>query len=145
MTVKGFIKKLLVHSCVYFTITMLVYMILAAIVNVGDDTLLLDAGRTVLFFVFSVLLAGANTVFSIKELSAAIRIILHYVFTAFGFYVCFMMTLGMKTAQVFIGLIIFTLIYFVILGIVAAFRARYKANTEKSEKYEKQYKKQTKK
>lgn len=145
MTVKGFIKKLLVHSCVYFTIAMLVYMILAAIVNVSDDTLLLDAGRTVLFFVFSVLLAGANTVFSIKELNAAIRVILHYVFTTFGFYVCFMMTLGMRTSQVFVGLIIFTLIYFIILGIVTAFRARYKANAEKSEKYEKQYKKQTKK
>lgn len=145
MTVKGFIKKLLVHACVYFTISMLLYMILAAIVNVGDEDLLLDAGRTVLFFVFALLLAGANTVFSLRSLHSALRVILHYIFTTFGFYVCFMMTLGMRTAQVFIGLVIFTLIYFIVLGIVAAFRARYRANTEKSEKYEKQYKKQTKK
>ena len=145
MTVKGFIKKLLVHSCVYFTIAMLAYMLLAAIVNVGDGALLLDAGRTVLFFVFSLLLAGANSVFSIKELNAAIRVILHYVFTTFGFYVCFMMTLDMRAAQVFIGLVVFTLIYFIILGIIAAFRAKYRSNTERSEKYEKQYKKQTKK
>ena len=145
MTVKGFIKKLLVRSCVYFTVCMLVYMILAVIINVGDGDLLLDAGRTVLFFVFSLLLAGANTVFSIKSLHAAVRIILHYLFTIFGFYVCFMMSLGMRTTQVFIGLVLFTVVYFIVLGIVAAFKAKYRTNTERSENYEKQYKKQTKK
>ncbi len=145
MTVKSFIKKLLVHSCVYFTVTMLIYMILAAIVNVSDDKLLLDAGRTVLFFVFSLLLAGANTLFSVKSLHISLRIILHYVFTLFAFYVCFMMTMGMRAAQIFVGLVLFTVVYFIVLGIIAAFRAKYKSNTENVQKYEKQYKKQTKK
>ena len=69
MTVKGFIKKTLTHACVYFTVIMLFYIIIAAIVNVNDSRLLLEAGRTALFFVFSLLLACANTVFSIKALS----------------------------------------------------------------------------
>lgn len=145
MTIKSFIKKLLVRSCVYFTVSMLVYMILAAIVNVGESDLLLDAGRCVLFFVFSLLLAGANTVFSIKSLSPALRVIIHYAFTLFGFYVCFIMTLGMRAAQIFIGLVAFTVVYFIILGTVAVFKSKYRRNAELSEKYQDQYKKQSKK
>ena len=145
MTIKGFIKKMLVHSCVYFTVAMAAYLVLAAIVNVNDDTLLLDAGRTVLFFVFSVLLSLANTLFSIEKLHMALKIICHYLLTSFGFFVCFMMSLAMRTSQIFVGLVIFTAVYFIILGIVAAFRSRYRANKESSEKYENKHKKQTKK
>ena len=144
MTVKGFFKKWLVDACVYFTVFMLIYIILAAIVNVGDGALRLDAGRTVLFFVFAFLLAAANTIFRLDRISTALRVIIHYVLTLFGFYSCFLMTLNMRVAQVFIGLVLFTVLYFIIFGIVAAFRAKYRSNTERSEKYEKRYKAQTK-
>ena len=60
MTARNFVKRLLTKGCIYFSVIMLVYIIIAAIMNVGDDELLLSAGRVVLFFVFSVLLAAAN-------------------------------------------------------------------------------------
>ena len=139
MTVKGFFKKWLNHACVYFTVFMLIYIILAAIVNVGDDALRLDAGRTVLFFLFAFLLSAANTVFKLETLSMSLRLLIHYVLTALGFYFCFIMTLGMRAAQVFIGLVLFTVVYFIVFGVVALFRARYKKNTERSQKYDKRY------
>lgn len=140
MTVKGFFKKWLNHACVYFTIFMLIYIILAAIVNVGDSALRLDAGRTVLFFLFAFLLSAANTIFKIESMSTSLRVLIHYILTALGFYFCFIMTLGMRAAQVFIGLVMFTVVYFIVFGILAVFRARYKKNTERSQKYEKRYK-----
>lgn len=139
MTVKGFFKKWLNHACVYFTVFMLIYIILAAIVNVGDEELRLDAGRTVLFFIFAFLLSAANTIWGLESVSASLRLLSHYVLTALGFYFCFIMTLGMRTSQVFIGLVFFTVIYFLIFGVLAILRSRYKKNTERSQTYEKRY------
>ena len=139
MTVKGFIKKMLTSACVYFSIVMLCYIIIAAVVNVSDDALLLEAGRTVLFFVFSLLVALANTVFSVKALSAKIRVLIHYFICAFAFYSCFMLSVSMRASGVLIGLVLFSVLYFAILGIGAAFKAKYRANTERAENYEKQY------
>ena len=139
MTVKGFIKKTLTHACVYFTVIMLFYIIIAAIVNVNDSRLLLEAGRTALFFVFSLLLACANTVFSIKALSGGLRLIIHYLITVFGFYACFMLSLSLRASSQLVGLVAFTAIYFAIMGISALISSRYRANVEKAEKYTKKY------
>ena len=139
MTVKGFIKKTLTHACVYFTVIMLFYIIIAAIVNVNDSRLLLEAGRTALFFVFSLLLACANTVFTIKALSGGLRLIIHYLITVFGFYACFMLSLSLRASSQLVGLVAFTAIYFAIMGISALISSRYRANVEKAEKYTKKY------
>lgn len=142
MSVKNFIKKLLVRSCVYFTCITAVYIAISALLSVSDDLLvLIDAKRLVLFLVFSVLLASANSLLSIERLSAALRIFLHYIITAFAFYVCFMLTQNMRTSVMIVGLVIFTVIYFAIMGIVAAFKSRYRKNLEKAQKYQKQYSK----
>lgn len=141
MTVKKFINKMLCHSCCYFTVCMLVYIIIAAIINVDYDTLLLDAGRTVLFFVFSLLLALANVLLTLERPSAKFRILLHFLITAFAFYACFMLPLSMRASSILVGLVIFTILYFAILATVTALKAKYRSNTEKSQKYEKQYSK----
>ena len=77
MTVKNFIKNLLTRSCVYFSAIMLIYIIIAAIVNVDTTPLLLDASRVVLFYVFACLLAGANVVYGIKTISGGVRLCCH--------------------------------------------------------------------
>lgn len=144
MTVKGFLKKLASHACVYFTLCMLAYIIIAAVVNIGDGELLLDAERTVLFFVFSLLFAAANTVLRLERPSGALRVAVHYVLTLFAFYACFILPLSMRASQVLVGAVIFTVLYFAVFGIAMLFRARYRANREASEKYEKQYSKKSK-
>ena len=140
MTFKSFTKKLLTTSCVYFTIVMLFYIIITALVNVSEDSLiLLEAGRTVLFFVFAVLLSLANNLFSLKNLSATIRVILHYLICAFAFYACFMLPVNMSASGILVGLVIFSVLYFAILGTITAFKAKYHRNTEKAQAYEQQY------
>ncbi len=139
MTVKNFINNLFSRACIYFTCIMVVYIAIAALVNVGESALLLEAGRTILFFVFSLLLALANGIFLFERLSGAVKILLHYLIVLFAFYSCFMLTLKVRTSTVLIGLIAFTIVYFAAVGIIAAFKARYRSNLERSEAYNKQY------
>ncbi len=145
MSVKEFIKKMLVRSCVYFTCIMVIYIAISAMIDVSDDSLILiDAGRTILFFVFAVLLSLANSLLSLDRPSMALRVLMHYVITAFAFYACFMLTQSMRASEVIVGLVIFTLVYFAIMGIVAAFKSKYRSNLEKAEKYQRQYAKKQK-
>ena len=139
MTVKDFIKKLLCRACIYFSCIMLCYIIVAAIVNVGDGDLLLEAGRTVLFFVFSLLFALANALFAFDKMSGGTRVLLHYLITAFAFYACFMLPLSMRASSIIVGLVVFSLVYFAVLGLSSLFRSRYRANIERAQKYQKQY------
>ncbi len=112
--------------------------------NVDDERLLLDAGRTVLFFVFSLLLALANNLLVLKTFSGKLRLILHYLLTAFAFYSCFMLPLSLKAAGILIGLVVFTVVYFAVCGIVTLFKSKYRRNTEKTEAYSKQFSKSSK-
>ena len=141
MTIKVFIKKLLCSSCCYFTLCIFAYMIITAIVTVDNSTLLLEAGRTFLFYIFSLLIALANTLLKLERPSAKLRVFIHYVLTAFAFYVCLMLPLSMRASSVLVGLVIYTIVYFIILGLGTLFRAKYRSNTEKAQKYEKQFSK----
>lgn len=144
MTAKQFIKKWLSQACINFTLLMVLYTAIAAIVNVNDDTLLLDASRCALFFVFAVLLSAANTLFDFESLHIALKITIHYVVTAAGFYVCLLLPLAMQASGVLVGMSFFTVIYFAALGVIALFRAKYKQNKENSEAYKSKYKSQRK-
>ncbi|MBQ9111979.1 MAG: hypothetical protein IJY08_00185 [Clostridia bacterium] len=139
MTVKGFVKKLLTNACIYFSLIMLLYIIIAAIINVVDDALLLDAGRVVLFFVFSVLLAAANSLYALKKPSGGVRLLIHYAITLFAFYTCFMLSLSLRASSTLVGIVVFTAVYFAIMGILTAVRSKYRSNTQNAEKYISQY------
>ena len=139
MTARNFVKRLLTKGCIYFSVIMLVYIIIAAIMNVGDDELLLSAGRVVLFFVFSVLLAAANAFYALDRPSGGARLVIHYVITLFAFYTCFMLTLSLRASGTLIGLVAFTAVYFALMGVWSAIRAKYRTNTENAQRYISQY------
>ena len=144
MFVLKLIKKWLTHTCAYFTVVTLIYMIIQAIVNVSDEALVLDAGRTALFFLFSLLIALANTVFSIDKLITALKVTLHFVIVMFAFYACLLLPLSMPASSIFVGLALGAVVYAVIMGLVAVFRSRFKKISESSEKYEKKFNKKAK-
>lgn len=144
MLVLKLIKKWLSHTCVYFTIVTLFYMIIQAIVNVNDDALLLDAGRTALFFVFSLLVALANTVLTVDRLMLALRVAIHFLTVMFAFYACMLLPLSLPASSVFVGLILAAIVYAVVMGLVALFRSRYKKLSKVDEKYEKKFNKKAK-
>ena len=141
MTVKNFIKKLLIDSCVYFSAIMLIYIIIAAIINVQEATLLLDASRVVLFFVFACLFSAANSVYRIKTISGGLRLLCHFLIVTFAFYTCLILPLSLRPASVFVGLVLFAILYFAVFGIYTAIASRYRANKESHQQYTTQFKK----
>ena len=141
MSVKKFIKDLLQGACVIFSVIMLIYIIIAAIVNVGDGELLLEAGRVALFFVFSCLVCCANLIFSLKSLGGGIRLTIHYLITLFAFYSCFLLSLNLGASGLLVGFVMFTAVYFAVMGIRRVLISSYRKNLDASEEYEKQYSK----
>ncbi len=139
MTLKKIIKELLGKACVTFSVIMLIYIIIAAIVNVSDDKLLLDAGRVVLFFVFSCLMSCAGLLLRAERLGGGARLILHYLITLFGFYTCFVLSLNLKASGLVVGFTLFTALYFAVMGIRRALLNAYRKNAEAAESYQKQY------
>ena len=144
MNFKCFIKRLLVNSCIFFSLIMLGYTIVAAIMHVTEDEVLLDASRVILFYVFSFLFAAANSLKTIKALHKAVALLLHFVITVFAFYACFLLSLGMSSSNVFVGIGVYTLIYVIISGIAAIFKSRLKINAEAGEEYVSQFSKSKK-
>lgn len=139
MNCKCFIKRLLVNSCILFSLIMLGYTIVAAVMHVTEDEVLLDASRVLLFYVFSILFAVSNSLKTIKALHKAVALLLHFTITVFAFYACFLLPLGMSPSNVFIGLGIYTLVYAVISAVTALFRSRLKINAEAGEEYVSQF------
>ena len=140
MNVKFFIKRLLTHSCIYFSLITVLYALVTAIVNVNDDKILLDAGRVMLYYLFALLFAAANSIKEIKALHKAVAVSLHYAITVFAFYACFFLPIDMSTSNVFIGLAIYTVAYVIVSVIIAVFKARFRANAEVKQKYKPQFK-----
>ena len=140
MTVKNFIKNLLTRSCVYFSAIMLIYIIIAAIINVDGSRLLLDASRVILFFVFACLLSGASVVYRVEKLSGGVRLFSHFLITLFAFYTCLILPLSLRPASSFVGIVLFAIFYFAAFGIYAAISAKYRKNKESHQSYTRQFK-----
>ena len=141
MSVKDLIKKILTHSCIYFSFIMLFYIIIQAIVNVGDDTLYLDAVRSILFFVFSLLLAIANIIYCKVKIPGYARLIIHYLICIFAAYCCFFVILDMRASQVLVGIALLSAVWAMIMGIWAAVSSRYRKNKQALKVYESKFKK----
>ena len=139
MNFKSFIKRLLINSCIFFSLIMLGYAVVAAIMHVGEDEVLLDASRVLLFYVFSLCFAAANSLKRIQALHKAVALLLHFVITVFAFYACFLLPLGMSSSNVIIGLAVYTVAYVIISAVMALFKSRLKANAEVNEEYVAQF------
>ena len=141
MNLKQFLKQTWLRTTVYFTVCAALYSLLMAITNVKEEEVLLSAERLLLIFVFAVLGGLGQGILGLRTLHGAVRYPCHYVILAIGFYCCFLLPAGMRAAQVFIGLVFFTLAYLLVMGLGALFLARFRANAEKDDRYEPQFKK----
>ena len=135
LDIKKIIKKTLVSTCVIFTVITAVYMLILQITNVNNAVpAAAYAVSVLLFFVFSLLLAIANMILSIKSIHGAIRYMFHYLIYIVGFCLCFCVPNGMTSAQIFVGIIFFSLGYAIVMPIVALFKRRLERNRKSQEK-----------
>ena len=145
MNIKAFIKKVLTHACVYFSIGTLIYSIVVMIVHVDDTEVLLSASRELLLFVAALLFALANGVLSMTRLHGVLKLVTHYLLSLFAFCTCIMLPISPEGATMLVGIATFTVIYLIVAGLVALFRSRYKAKADASREYTSQFSKPSKK
>ena len=141
MNVKNLIKKIFVQSCVFFTVVTALYSLVVMTIYVDDTEVLLDASRVRLFFVASFLLSCANVIFKIDKLHSALRLLIHYILTAFAFCSCLMLPISPEPSTMVVGISLFSVIYFIIAAIIALFRARYRSYSSDKSEYSAQFSK----
>ena len=114
-------------------------MLVLQITNITDADAGVEAGRVLLFFVFSILLSIANALHSIDKIHLALRYIFHYVITTFGFWTCFCLPNKMAASTTLVGLVVFSVVYAIIMTIIGIFSHRLKKLQKDEKKYEKQF------
>ena len=139
MNIKQTIRKILTDACVLFSFITAIYALIVALVYVNQEQVLIEAGRVVLFFVFSLLVSTANVIYRQKSMSGAVRLLLHFLICTLAFYLCFLLPLSMPGSSVLVGLILFVLCYFLIMGVLAFFISRFRKNRDAHEEYQSQY------
>ena len=141
MNLKTFLKQAWHRATVYFTVCAALYSLLMAITNVKEKEVLLSAEQLLLIFVFALLAGVAQGILRLSALHGAVRYLCHFFILAMGFYACFLLPANMRGAQIFVGLVFFTLIYLAVVGVSNLFLSRFRANQEKEVHYEPQFKK----
>lgn len=139
MEIKKLFKKLLNSTCIIFTVVTAAYMLVLQIINITDSVAAVEAGRVLLFFVFSLLLSIANTLLSIEKIHLALRYIFHYIISTFGFWTCFCLPNKMNASKTLVGIVIFSLVYALIMSVIGIFSRRLKKSRSSEKKYEKQF------
>ena len=139
MNIKATIKQVISHSSVYFTMITAVYTFLVILTNVSDDRILVSAWQILFNFLFSILAAIGGIFLRTERISRGPGVLIHYAVLLFGFYTCYLLPLGMKGVQVFIGIFAFTACWAIIMGIRALILSRFRANSKKASEYVKQY------
>lgn len=141
MNIKNTVRKIITEACVLFSLITAVYALIVYLIFVDQPQVLMDAGRVLLFFVFSVLFSVAGGIYRIKQLAAALRLLIHFLICTLAFYLCFLLPVPMTPSAVFVGMIFFVLIYFAVAGILALTLSRFRKAKEANTVYERQYSK----
>lgn len=124
MEIKKLLKKLLNSTCIIFTVVTAAYMLVLKITNITDADAGVEAGRVLLFFIFSFLLSIANALMTIDKIHIALRYALHYIITVFGFWTCFCLPNKMNASRTLVGIIIFSVAYVLIMCVKGFFSKR---------------------
>ncbi len=132
-----YLKKLLIHACVSYTVlTMLLFLLGAAFPVFGNA---IEISSIFSVFGFSVLLGGANFTLSMPRFAFPARLVFHYLASLLAFYVVFVL-IGTRTSAiptVVALLLLFTILYVITMGAYILIRNTIKH--AKAKDYERQY------
>ena len=140
MEIGKLIKKSICVACICFTLITAAFMLIMMLIYPNDENVLVDAFSVVLFFVFSVLFAGANALLSIEKINGAVRYFIHYIICVFAFYTCFLLPYTTSTSASVILVAVFSVLYVIIMVIIGAFKSKLKKNREATLTYTNQFK-----
>ena len=141
MNIKQYLTRFLSQTCCLFTGIILIYTVIVALVNPDANEIYLSGLRILFFFIFSIFISGANLIYGVKTVSAPIRLLIHYIMTAFAVYLCLLLPSDPAPSKVIVGIVLFSILYFIGAGILAIIRSVRKKQLEKKEVYVKKFSK----
>ena len=132
------IKRSLTEACVIFCVIFSLIAIFVLSMEKAEG--LYSLGQTFLFFIYALIFAMANVVMRMKSLSFAFRLFSHFAITTLGFYLCFMLYMGMVGTQVVIGLFLYAVAYAICALIIGFFVSRFRKLKNAHSDYENKFK-----
>ena len=140
MSAKDYLKKICIHTCIYFTATTLLLLLLYVILSLDLSSGIYPPAQ-VCILPFSFLLAAANVFFRYAtDWGIGWRVSIHYALTLGSAFV--FLYLPQKADSEANGLILFvvmTVLYAVIMGILLGIRARIRRVTRDESRYKSLY------
>lgn len=139
---KSFWNRILLPACGYFTLLTLIYAVgVYALYGKSSNGGALASLRVLLFFVFALILATANSLFRIERLNMALRTVLHGAVTALGFWLCLVKPLELEGSGELMGLLVYLALYAVVTVIVMLHRSNAAKKADREAEYTSVYKK----
>lgn len=135
------IKKIAARGCVTFTIVTLIFYSIGSIVSDSEKSFIPNIKFIWLFFAFSVLLAAANEILSVKKIALGIRMLIHFAVCAALYFVCVVLCGGFISsgAQTLIAMAMFVIVYLICAVFAAAVINRREKKNSDSEEYRSQF------
>ena len=140
MDLKKLISGIWSYACGLFTAMTAIYALIVTIMTVNQE-IYLSGERIIMFFLFSLIFAIANSILKITSINSVIRYILHFAAIGLDVYFCLLMPADMQGSKIVVGIAFYTVIYLIIMAIRSIFRTKLRANLEKTEEYKRQFKK----
>lgn len=141
MKTMDFIKKIAARGCVIFTIVTLIVYSIGSIVSDSERSFIPSIKFIWLFFAFSVLLAAANEILSVKKISLGVRMLIHFAVCAALYFVCVVLCGGFISsgAQTLIAMTMFVIVYLICGIFIAIVLSRREKKSADNEKYQSQF------
>lgn len=142
MKILNQIKKLIGEGCVIFSLTTLIFYSIGSLLSNSEKAFIPSIKFIWLFFIFSVLLAAANEILSVKRFNIALRVLIHFVTCTALYFVTVVLCGGFISsgAQTLIALAAFVALYLVCAVFIVIFLARNEKRVTEKKEYVSQFK-----
>lgn len=134
---KSIIKRVLIHTCIYFTLTSLLLLFIYWVVS-KDTSHGIQPLAFLLMLPFSCFFSVANAEFSLAPMPKAVRVAIHYMLTVGGAFVCLYLPnreSGSTSSQGLVLFFAFTALYAAVMIPLLIISARAKRITRDETEY----------
>ena len=142
MQAKEWIKKLLVRTCICFTVTTFLLLVLYLILAKTEEGMRPLA--MILILPFSLCFSSGNMLLRCESLQRSLAVVLHYILTVGGVFLCLYLPMrqpGASASGAVVFFALLTLIYVIVMGVIAIVKGRAKRLKRDSKEYKSIYKK----
>lgn len=131
-------RKICTQTAIWYSLLVFVYSFVTMILNLrSEGGPGASAERILLFLPFSILFSLANLILSGEKADPIVRWALHCALTVGGGFLCVILPLGGKGAQLFIGFLMMLVAYAVIALVIVITKKRLRSAVEHDSKLKK--------